>query len=65
MNLKVFHVVFIAASTLLAAGLGVWCLLLYKEQDGFWTLLSTLGAFVAAVGLVLYGSWFLRKVRPL
>ncbi len=65
MNLKAFHLVFIAAATALAALLGAWCLGRYQEQDGWLTLLGSIGSFAAAVGLVAYGSWFVRKVRAL
>lgn len=65
MSLKGVHVLFIAAATLLAVLLGVWCLRAYLERDGFGTLSATVGAFAAAAGLVAYGSWFLRKARAL
>ena len=65
MGLKGFHVVFIAASIFLAALLGAWCLALYRERDGFWTLASCVASFAAAAGLVAYGTWFLRKARQL
>lgn len=65
MSLKGFHIVFIVASTLLAALLGMWCLRLYGEQDGFWTLASCVLSFAAAALLVAYGTWFLRKARQL
>ena len=65
MGLKGFHVVFIAASILLAALLGSWCLALYRRQDGFWTLVSCLASFAAALLLLAYGTWFLRKARQL
>lgn len=63
MNLRAFHIVFIAAATLLAVVLGVWCLRLYRAQDGVLTLVSALASFGVALALLLYGSWFLRKVR--
>ena len=63
MNLRAFHVVFIAAAALLAVVLGVWCLRQYMAQRGILTLLSSVASFGAALALLLYGSWFLRKVR--
>ena len=65
MNLKAFHLVFIAASTALAALLCAWCLERYREEDGWFTLLGSIASFAAAVGLVVYGSWFVRKARAL
>jgi hypothetical protein len=54
MSLKVFHIVFIAISTLLAFGCGVWCL---------WV--NSLCSFVAAIALIVYGCWFWRKMKRL
>ncbi len=62
MSLRAFHIVFIAAATLLAAFVGVWFLRQYMAQSGLLTLLSSLASFAAALSLLLYGSWFLRKV---
>lgn len=63
MNLRAFHVVFIAAATLLAVLVGVWCFRLYRAQHGVLNLVSSLASFAVALALLLYGSWFLRKVR--
>ena len=65
MNLRAFHILFIAVSTALALLLGVWCLRLWSAEDGRLTLLAAVGSFAAAGALVLYGSWFLRKTRQL
>ena len=63
MNLRAFHLVFIAASTLLAVALGVWCVRQYGATHALLTLIAGLASFGAALALLLYGSWFLRKVR--
>ena len=66
MSLKAFHVLFIVASTLLAGGLGVWCLREHAAAgDGAGALAGAVASFAAAAGLVGYGVWFLRKVRAL
>ena len=65
MNLRAFHVVFIGAATALAALLGVWCLNLHRVEDGTGSLVAAIISFAAALGLVIYGSWFLRKTRQL
>jgi hypothetical protein len=65
MNLRAVHLVFIGAATALAALLGWWCLNLYRTEDGAGALLGAVGSFAAALGLVAYGSWFLRKTRQL
>ena len=58
MTLKWFHIVFIALSTLMAVGMGVWGFV-----NGFLALgvLSLIGSAV----LCVYGPYFLRKVRNL
>jgi len=65
MNLRAFHILFIGAATALAAFLGVWCLNLHRAEDGLGSLLAAVASFAAALGLVVYGSWFLRKTRRL
>jgi hypothetical protein len=57
MSLRAFHVLFISASTLLALGLAWWCL---PAQP-----VGAAAAGLAAVGLVAYETWFLRKTRKL
>ena len=57
MSLRAFHVLFISASVLLALGLAWWCL---PDQP-----IGALAALVAALGLVGYETWFLRKTRRL
>jgi len=65
-NLKAFHVLFIGAATLLAGGLGVWCLREHAAAgDGAGILVGAVVSFAAAGGLVVYGAWFLRKVKGL
>ena len=66
MNLKAFHIFFISAATVLAAGLGVWCLREHAQAgDGAGVLAGAVASFAAAIGLVVYGAWFLRKVKGL
>lgn len=58
MNLKVIHVVFIVCSILLCLLFGGWCL----ARGGGYTVVG-IAAVVAGLGLVVYGGWFLRKMR--
>ena len=61
MSLKAFHVVFITLSTLLAAGFGVWSITADTgKSEGLY-----LGVFslLAAVALVVYGVYFLKKMK--
>jgi hypothetical protein len=66
MNLRVFHVVFVVASTLLAAWLAAFCLAHWRRGEGGAGMLAGgVGAMVLAGVLAAYGSWFLRKTRNL
>jgi hypothetical protein len=64
MSLKAFHLVFIVASILLAVGFAVWSLLNYFSPGGSkWDLAMGAGSVVAAVGLVIYERYFLKKFK--
>ena len=65
MSLKAFHIIFITFSTLMAFGIGIWCLWVNKVAS---TSAYTIGAvisFLAAVALIVYGCWFWRKMKRL
>ena len=64
MSLKAFHILFIAASNALAIGFGIWELKSYFSPEGrLLDLFLGLGSFVVAAGLVIYGRYFLRKLK--
>lgn len=63
MSLKAFHVFFIVISTLFALGLGGWSVREYRSVDGFENLTLAILAFCGAAALVIYGRWFLRKLK--
>ena len=65
MNLRLVHALLILLSAVLAVLFGVWCLDLYRRQDGMTTLVAAIVSFVASLGLIAYDSWFLRKTRTL
>jgi hypothetical protein len=65
MNLRSVHAMLILLSAVLAVLFGLWCLDLYRREDGVASLLSAIAAFAASFGLVVYDSWFLRKTRTL
>ena len=65
MSLRWVHAVLILLSAALAVLFGVWCLGLYRREDGIASLLAAVTAFAASIGLVVYDSWFLRKTRTL
>lgn len=56
MSLKAFHIAFITCSTLLALGLAGWA-----WTHGFAGL--AVGGVAVAVLLVVYGAWFLKKMK--
>ena len=65
MSLKAFHFVFIVFSTLLALGLGAWCIWVNLVEGNSMYLGGAVGSFLAAIALVVYGVWFYRKMKRL
>ena len=65
MNLRWVHALLILLSAALAVLFGLWCLDLYRRQDGITTLVAAIASFAASFALVMYDSWFLRKTRTL
>lgn len=63
MSLKAFHVVFISAATLLLTGFGAWAVRAYLHAAGAGYLAMGIAALAAAVALVVYGVWFLKKMK--
>ncbi len=63
MSLKHIHVVFIAAATALSVVFGAWCWAQWKADGGVGMLIGAGGSAATAVGLLVYGRWFLLKMR--
>jgi hypothetical protein len=64
MSLKTFHLVFITAASALAAGCGIWSLRSYFSPEGRGLDLAVgVGAILAAIGLVIYERYFLKKTK--
>ena len=63
MSLKGFHIVFITFSTLLAFGLGIWCLWVNKTSGTDAYTPGAVVSFVAALASVIYGWWFWREMK--
>lgn len=63
MTLKAFHVAFVIVSTLMSAGFGVWSLNAYRTAGTAQHLFLGVLSLAIAVGLVVYGTWFLRKMK--
>jgi hypothetical protein len=62
MNLKSFHLVFIACSSALAFLFGAW-VLNDSTLEGAPRLAAGFGAFLVALALIAYETWFLRYSR--
>jgi hypothetical protein len=62
MDLKSFHVVFIACAVALAFLVGAW-VLSRPDLSGVPRLLGGFGCFAVGVGLIVYEAWFLRYSR--
>ncbi len=65
MSLKVFHIVFITFSILLALGVGSWCIWVDLIEGVPVYRAGAICSFVAAVALFVYGIWFYRKMKRL
>jgi len=64
MSLKAFHIVFIVASLLLCLGFAAWAFDNYFEGDGVRVnLIYGVASLIAAGGLLVYGKYFLRKLK--
>jgi ABC-type uncharacterized transport system permease subunit len=62
MDLKKFHVVFIACAVALSFLVGAW-VLGQSGLTGAPRLLGGAGAFAVGVALIVYEAWFLRFSR--
>jgi len=65
MSLKGFHIVFIVFSTLLALGVGGWCIWVDLVEGAPIYLAGAIFSFISALALVVYGVWFYRKMKRL
>ena len=64
MSLKAVHIIFITASCLLAFGFAGWCLKSFFSGEGLTRdLVFGIGSLVTGVGLIVYGRYFLKKLK--
>lgn len=63
MSLKAFHVLFIAVSVIFAIAFGVWAFREYRVRSDVALLWLGVASWVGAAGLLIYGRWFLKKLR--
>jgi hypothetical protein len=63
MSLKAFHVVFVTASVLMAFGVAFWEIRAFQQGGRLMDLLLGAGAGLSGVGLLVYGRYFLKKLK--
>jgi len=63
MSLKAFHIVFMAASILIALVFGAWSISQFRAGGHPLMLIVAAGSLAAASGMFVYARWFLRKLR--
>ncbi len=63
MSLRTFHIIFVVVSTLLALGVGIWSLVQYRSEHTNAMLIMMVGCLALMVALVVYGRWFLQKLK--
>jgi len=63
MSLKNFHIVFIAVSTLLAIGFGLWWFRAFSAGGDVLDLLMGISSCIVGLGLIVYGVRFRRKLK--
>jgi hypothetical protein len=65
MSLRMFHLFFIALSTILAAFVAAWAINQYGIDHQAAHALAAVASIAAACGLAVYGAMFQRKTRHL
>jgi hypothetical protein len=65
MSIKGFHIVFIIFSTLLALGIGAWCIWVNLTVGEPVYFGGAIASFASAVLLIVYGILFYRKMKRL
>jgi hypothetical protein len=63
MSLRVFHLLFIALSVILAAFFAAWAANEYRSGQPFLYVIAASVALLAGAGLAVYGTAFQRKTR--
>ena len=63
MSLKAFHIIFVAASVLLAFFFGAWLLNDYAHNGNKLELIFGIVSVIAGLGLIWYGKVVLRKLK--
>jgi hypothetical protein len=62
-GLKNIHLLFISMAVALCLGFGSWCVWRFREAGGAGMLAAAAVSFASAVGLTVYGNWFVKKMK--
>ena len=65
MSLRVFHLVFIAASVMLAAFVAAWAMSEYRTGHDVSYIAACVASAAIGLGLAVYGAMFQRKTKRL
>ena len=65
MSLKIFHIIFICCSIAITLGFSVWAFLAYRQNAQAGYLVAAIAAIGAGIGLIVYGSNFLKKMKKI
>ena len=63
MTLKGVHIVFVTASTILCVFFGLWAAVQYSGTPSTGYIATSIISFVCAIGLVVYGIKFSKKIK--
>ncbi len=63
MSLKLFHIIFIVCSILLALGFSVWSSQMYFQSRQTGYLFSAIGSLAVGIALIFYSIQFIKKVN--
>jgi hypothetical protein len=65
MSLRMFHIVFIGASVVLAAFVAAWAGQQYQASHAIGYAMTAVLSLAAGCGLIVYGAAFQRKTKQL
>jgi hypothetical protein len=63
MSLKAFHIVFVIVTVLASLVVGGLFARHFLQAGGVWNAIGAVGSFAAAVGLIYYGKYVLKKLK--
>ena len=65
MSLRMFHMVFIGVTVVLAAFVAAWAVQQFQATHAAGYVMTAVAALAAGGGLIVYGTKFQRKTRTL